>query len=105
MQRIYGTAWETAEQLQAYLQQKAEAKLRDHRKLGQELKLFSIQEDAAAANSKPRIGWLRLDDEEVAMLDFTEEESDVVAALFGCNCEFCVNSLRKLRGLSPLELT
>ncbi|MEG4282141.1 threonine--tRNA ligase [Microcoleus sp. A006_D1] len=46
LQRIYGTAWETAEQLQAYLQQKAEAKLRDHRKLGQELKLFSIQEDA-----------------------------------------------------------
>ena len=42
LQRIYGTAWETAEQLQAYLQQKAEAKLRDHRKLGQELKLYAI---------------------------------------------------------------
>ncbi|HAZ43551.1 MAG TPA: threonine--tRNA ligase [Cyanobacteria bacterium UBA11371] len=46
LQRIYGTAWETPEQLQAYLQQKEEAKRRDHRKLGQELKLFSIQEDA-----------------------------------------------------------
>ncbi|MCY7382248.1 MAG: threonine--tRNA ligase [Microcoleus sp. CAN_BIN18] len=46
LQRIYGTAWETPEQLQAYLQQKAAAKLRDHRKIGQELKLFSIQEDA-----------------------------------------------------------
>jgi threonyl-tRNA synthetase len=46
LQRIYGTAWETAEQLQAYLQQKEEAKRRDHRKLGQELDLFSIQEDA-----------------------------------------------------------
>ncbi|MFM9268045.1 threonine--tRNA ligase [Tychonema sp. BBK16] len=46
LQRIYGTAWETPEQLQAYLQQKAAAKLRDHRKIGQDLKLFSIQEDA-----------------------------------------------------------
>ncbi|AFY89212.1 Ser-tRNA(Thr) hydrolase, threonyl-tRNA synthetase [Chroococcidiopsis thermalis PCC 7203] len=46
LQRIYGTAWETPAQLQAYLQQKEEALRRDHRKLGQDLKLFSIQEDA-----------------------------------------------------------
>jgi threonyl-tRNA synthetase len=46
LQRIYGTAWETPEQLQAYLIQKEEAKRRDHRKLGQELDLFSIQEEA-----------------------------------------------------------
>ncbi|MCU0571256.1 MAG: threonine--tRNA ligase [Oculatellaceae cyanobacterium Prado106] len=46
LQRIYGTAWETPEDLQAYLQQKSEAKRRDHRKLGQDLDLFSIQEDA-----------------------------------------------------------
>ncbi len=46
LQRIYGTAWETAEQLQAYLKQKEEAQRRDHRKLGRQLKLFSIQEDA-----------------------------------------------------------
>ena len=46
LQRIYGTAWETPAQLQAYLQQKEEAKRRDHRKLGQALDLFSIQEDA-----------------------------------------------------------
>jgi threonyl-tRNA synthetase len=46
LQRIYGTAWETLEQLQAYLTQKEEAKRRDHRKLGQDLDLFSIQEDA-----------------------------------------------------------
>ena len=46
LQRIYGTAWETPEQLEAYLQQKEEAKRRDHRKLGQELDLFSIQEEA-----------------------------------------------------------
>lgn len=46
LQRIYGTVWETPEQLQAYLQQKEEAQRRDHRKLGKQLKLFSIQEDA-----------------------------------------------------------
>jgi threonyl-tRNA synthetase len=46
LQRIYGTAWETPEQLQAYLHQKQEALRRDHRRLGQELDLFSIQEQA-----------------------------------------------------------
>ncbi|MDB9524796.1 threonine--tRNA ligase [Oscillatoria sp. CS-180] len=46
LQRIYGTAWETPEQLKAYLTQKEEAKRRDHRKLGQTLDLFSIQEAA-----------------------------------------------------------
>lgn len=46
LQRIYGTAWETPEQLQTYLQQREEAKRRDHRKLGQDLKLFSLEEDA-----------------------------------------------------------
>lgn len=46
LQRIYGTAWETAAELQAYLKQREEALRRDHRKLGQELNLFSIQEEA-----------------------------------------------------------
>ncbi|QFS51261.1 threonine--tRNA ligase [Nostoc sphaeroides] len=46
LQRIYGIAWKTKEQLQAYLKQREEALRRDHRKLGQELNLFSIQEDA-----------------------------------------------------------
>ncbi|ONK68508.1 uncharacterized protein A4U43_C05F12570 [Asparagus officinalis] len=46
LQRIYGTAWETEEQLKAYLHFKEEAKRRDHRRLGQDLDLFSIQEDA-----------------------------------------------------------
>ena len=42
LQRIYGTAWETPEELQDYLQLLEEAKKRDHRKLGRELDLFSI---------------------------------------------------------------
>lgn len=56
------------------------------------------------ANSKPRIGWQRPGDEQVAMLDFTEEESDAAAALFGCDCQLCINSLRQLRGLPPLPI-
>ncbi|CAN5607535.1 threonine--tRNA ligase [soil metagenome] len=46
LQRIYGTAWETPEQLQAYLHQNEEAKRRDHRQLGKLLKLFSLEEKA-----------------------------------------------------------
>ncbi|MGB6301218.1 MAG: threonine--tRNA ligase [Rivularia sp. (in: cyanobacteria)] len=46
LQRIYGTAWETPEELKAFLKQREEALKRDHRKLGQQLDLFSIQEDA-----------------------------------------------------------
>ncbi|MEN6601286.1 MAG: threonine--tRNA ligase, partial [Bryobacteraceae bacterium] len=44
MQRIYGTAFFVKKELDAYLAQIEEAKKRDHRKLGQELDLFSIQE-------------------------------------------------------------
>ncbi|MBL7074593.1 threonine--tRNA ligase [candidate division KSB1 bacterium] len=42
MQRIYGTAYATGEELQAHLDRLEEAKLRDHRKLGKELDLFSF---------------------------------------------------------------
>ncbi len=45
LQRIYGTAWETAEQLEQHLWRLEEAKKRDHRKLGKELDLFSISEE------------------------------------------------------------
>ncbi|MCO6510085.1 MAG: threonine--tRNA ligase [Aridibacter famidurans] len=45
MQRIYGTAFFSKEELDAWLKQREEAAKRDHRKLGQELDLFSIQDD------------------------------------------------------------
>ena len=45
MQRIYGTAFFTAEELDAWLKQREEAEKRDHRRLGRELDLFSIQEE------------------------------------------------------------
>jgi threonyl-tRNA synthetase len=46
MQRIYGTAFLTQAELAAYLHQVEEAKKRDHRKLGRELDLFSISDEA-----------------------------------------------------------
>jgi len=46
LQRIYGTAWHTQEELDAYLHQIEEAQKRDHRKLGVELDLYSIEDDA-----------------------------------------------------------
>jgi threonyl-tRNA synthetase len=46
MQRIYGTAFFTPQELDAYLVKVEEAKKRDHRRLGKELELFSIQDDA-----------------------------------------------------------
>ena len=45
LQRIYGTAWETREQLEQHLWKLEEAKKRDHRVLGRELDLFSVSED------------------------------------------------------------
>ena len=48
LQRIYGTAWETPEQLAEHQRRKAEAKRRDHRRLGTDLNLFSIEDEAGA---------------------------------------------------------
>ena len=45
LQRIYGTAWKTAQQLEEYLWQIEEAKKRDHRKLGRELEIFIFDEE------------------------------------------------------------
>jgi len=48
LQRIYGTAFETEEELESYLKKIDEAAKRDHRKLGKALDLFSIHEEAGA---------------------------------------------------------
>jgi threonyl-tRNA synthetase len=46
LQRIYGTAWRDKKELDAYLQRLEEAEKRDHRKLGREMNLFHMQEEA-----------------------------------------------------------
>ncbi len=48
LQRIYGTAWETPEQLSEYKRRQEEAKRRDHRRIGTDLDLFSIEDEAGA---------------------------------------------------------
>jgi len=45
LQRIYGTAWSTQQELDDYLQMLEEARKRDHRRLGRELNLFSVSEE------------------------------------------------------------
>jgi hypothetical protein len=40
--------------------------------------------------------------DDIEALEFTEEESDAAAALFGCDCPVCLNALRQLRNLPPL---
>ncbi len=45
LQRIYGTAWESKDQLKEYLWKLEEAKKRDHRKLGKELDLYSSNDE------------------------------------------------------------
>ncbi len=57
LQRIYGTAWADQKQLDAYLNFLEEAEKRDHRRLGTELSLFHIQEEAVGSVFWHPKGW------------------------------------------------
>lgn len=57
LQRIYGTAWESEESLKNYLHILEEAAKRDHRKLGREMGLFHIQEEAVGSVFWHPKGW------------------------------------------------
>ena len=57
LQRIYGTAWATQEELDAHLTQLAEAEARDHRRLGNQLDLFHFQEEAQGQAFWHARGW------------------------------------------------
>ena len=57
LQRIYGTAWASEEELKAYLHQLEEAEKRDHRRLGREMDLFHFQEEAPGAVFWHPKGW------------------------------------------------
>jgi threonyl-tRNA synthetase len=57
LQRIYGTAWASEEELAAYLNQLEEAEKRDHRRLGREMDLFHFQEEAPGAVFWHPKGW------------------------------------------------
>ena len=57
LQRIYGTAWADKKQLNSYLNMLEEAEKRDHRRLGREMNLFHIQEEAIGAAFWHPKGW------------------------------------------------
>jgi threonyl-tRNA synthetase len=58
LQRIYGTAWARKEDLDAYLHRLEEAEKRDHRKLGKQLDLFHLQEEAPGMVFWHPNGWV-----------------------------------------------
>jgi len=58
LQRIYGTAFASRKELDAYLHQLQEAERRDHRRLGREMQLFHIQEEATGSVFWHRQGWI-----------------------------------------------
>ena len=70
LQRIYGTAWPSPEELQAYLDLLAEAEKRDHRRLGNELDLFSFPDEIGSglAVFHPKGGVVRM-----AMEDYSRK--------------------------------
>jgi threonyl-tRNA synthetase len=75
LQRIYGTAWPSAEALENYLTLLAEAEKRDHRKLGAELDLFSFPEEIGSglAVFHPKGGVIRMAMEEYSRKRHVEE--------------------------------
>jgi threonyl-tRNA synthetase len=68
LQRIYGTAWPTKDELKAYTERLEEAAKRDHRKLGRELDLFSFPEEIGSGLSvwHPKGGMVRMEMEQHA---------------------------------------
>ena len=57
LSRIYGTAWQTQEELDAYIHMLEEAEKRDHRKLGREMDLFHFQEEGPGVVFWHAKGW------------------------------------------------
>lgn len=80
LQRIYGTAWATKEDLQAYQERIAEAERRDHRRVGAELDLFSFPEEVGPGLVvfHPKGGILRHTIEEYVTRRHLEEGFDFV---------------------------
>ena len=80
LQRIYGTAWPSVDELNAHLELLAEAEKRDHRRLGNELDLFSFPEEIGSglAVFHPKGGIIRRAMEDYSRLRHEEEGYDFV---------------------------
>ncbi|MDT0215006.1 threonine--tRNA ligase [Rothia sp. ARF10] len=80
LQRIYGTAWPTKDDLKAYLDRLAEAEKRDHRKLGAELDLFSFPDEIGSGMAvfHPKGGVIKREMEDYVRRRHIEEGFDYV---------------------------
>jgi len=80
LQRVYGTAWPTKDELRAYLDRLAEAEKRDHRKLGAELDLFSFPDEIGSglAVFHPKGGVIRKTMEDYSRLRHEESGYEFV---------------------------
>ena len=80
LQRIYGTAWPSQDELNAYLELLAEAEKRDHRRLGTELDLFSFPEEIGSglAVFHPKGGIVRRAMEDYSRIRHEEEGYEFV---------------------------
>ena len=80
LQRIYGTAWPSQDELNAYLELLAEAEKRDHRRLGTELDLFSFPEEIGSglAVFHPKGGIVRRTMEDYSRIRHEEENYEFV---------------------------
>jgi threonyl-tRNA synthetase len=80
LQRIYGTAWPSQDELNAYLELLAEAEKRDHRRLGQELDLFSFPEEIGSglAVFHPKGGIIRRAMEDYSRKRHEQEDYEFV---------------------------
>ncbi|MCP4968028.1 MAG: threonine--tRNA ligase [bacterium] len=81
LQRIYGTAWESKKELDAYLHRLEEAERRDHRKLGQELELFSFPQalGSGLAVWHPKGGLMRMIIEDYSRRTHLDHDYEIVA--------------------------
>lgn len=81
LQRIYGTAWESKSELDAYLARLEEAERRDHRKLGQELELFSFPPELGSGLAvwHPKGGLLRTIIEDYSRRTHLAHDYEIVA--------------------------
>ena len=80
LQRIYGTAWPTKDDLKAYLDRLAEAEKRDHRKLGAELDLYSFPDEIGSGMAvfHPKGGVIKREMEDYVRRRHIEEGFDYV---------------------------
>jgi hypothetical protein len=55
-----------------------------------------------AAQAKPAVKVAPVQANQIAELEFTDQESDEAIKLFGCDCPICINAVRQIHGLAPM---